>query len=101
MKITKGVINRDEAFLLVPTYVTFIELRGSKDRWTFFDKIDEEMKKMYRGQEVITFVDGLYIRCKVTKVDHNSFQAVDGPVIRVSNGEFSWRVDGDKYAYPV
>ncbi len=26
---------------------------------------------------------------------------VDGPVVRVSNGEISWRVDGNHYAWPL
>ena len=84
MNITKGVISRDEAVELAPAYVKFCENEDS-DFFTMFNAFN----RLKRNQRVLTYVDGKFVIAKVTKVDKNSYQAVDGPVIRVSNGEYS------------
>ena len=105
MKLTKNIISREEALKLVPDYVTYIERYhlqlSSENRCQVFDKMIATFEKMKRGQKCITFCDGVYLKVKVSKVDSTSYMAVDGPVIRVSNGEYSWRVDGDGYAFPI
>jgi hypothetical protein len=96
MKITKNIISEEEAKKLSPDYVQFIT--GKDDTW---DKIIPYFDKLKKGQSVITFIDGVFVRAKVSSINHNDFRAVDGPLVRVSNGEYSWRVDGDKYAFPI
>lgn len=97
MKITKGIISRDEAVKLAPDYVAFCE--GGD--WGKFDVVDAACQNIKRGRKVVTCVEGVYVEAKVTSVKHDDFRAVDGPVIRVGNSEFTWRVDGDKWCYPV
>ena len=98
MTLSKNIISRDEAFTLAPKYVNWIE---NKDRNLLFDEIVPAFEKMKKGQSCITFCDEVYLKVKVSKVDNKSYQAVDGPVIRVGNDEYTWRVDGDKYAFPI
>jgi len=98
MKFTKNIISRDEAFNLAPDYVNYIE---NKDFDILFDIIMPSFEKMKRGHTGITFCDGVYLRIKISSLDSKSYMAVDGPVVRVSNGEYSWRVDGDGYAFPI
>lgn len=98
-KLTKGLLTREEATKLAPDYVTYVE----KQDYAMLDKFMPKFYKMRKGQAVVTCSNGQYVRAKVSSVDKTSFKAMnsDGPVIRVSNGEFSWRVDGCDYAYPI
>jgi hypothetical protein len=98
MNITQNIISRAEALKLAPDYVAFVE--GDFDK---FNVVDEKFSKLKKGQVVITYShnEKVFVKAKVSKVDHSSFQAIDGPVIRVSNGEWSWRVDGSGYAWPL
>lgn len=96
MKITKNIVSRTDAFKISADYVDFVEGNFSK-----FNVVNDKFSELKRGQQVITYVEGVFVRAKVSKVDHNSHQAVDGPVIRVTNDEYSWRVDGDRYAFPI
>jgi len=96
MNLKVGLISRDEALKISPHYVAFIE-----GDFNSFSKVEAAFSGLKTNQKVITFHDGQFFEAKVSKVDHNSYQAVDGPVVRVSNGEYSWRVDGDRYAYPI
>ena len=102
MKITKNIISRDEALKISADYVTFVEgkIKGKR----FFDNISTVLdicNKMKRGQKAITFIDGKFVEVKVTFVDHNDWRAIDGPIVRVGNGEYTWRVDGDHWAFPI
>jgi len=96
MRITKNIISREEAEAISSDYVSFVE--GDFDA---YDKVNEEFEKLKRGQTVITYDEGKFIKAKVSSIDQYSIRAIDGPVVRVSNGEYSWRVDGNKYAYPI
>lgn len=98
MNITKNIVSRADALKISPDYVAFVE--GDFDK---FNVVDEKFSKLKRGAEVITYLhsEKVFVRAKVSKVDHNSYQAIDGPVIRVSNGEYSWRVDGSGFAWPL
>ncbi len=96
MKLTKNIISRDEAVKLAPDYVTFAE--GDFDK---FDAMDKKFSKLKKGDKVLTHSDNVFVIATVSSVNNNDFRAVDGPEVRVSNGEYSWRVDGDAYAYPV
>jgi hypothetical protein len=93
MKITKGLISRSEAEKISTDYVAFVE--GNFD---LFEKVYAKFEKLKRGQAVITCHDGKFIRVKVSSISPG-FEGE--PVVRVSNGEWSWRVDGDGYAFPV
>jgi hypothetical protein len=98
MKLTKNVISRAEALKLAPDYVKFVD--GNYDAW---GRVLTVFNTLKRGQKVLTFTDAgnAFVICKVTSMNSNDYRAVDGPVVRVGNGEFTWRVDGDRYAYPI
>ena len=98
MKITKGKIKKAAAQKISAAYVAFVE--GDFDQYR---KVITPFGKLKRGQKVITFVDGIFVEAKVTSIDRTSLAASmgDGLIVRVSNGEYSWRVDGDKYAFPI
>jgi len=114
MVLTKNLISRDEAFAKAPVFVRWIE-ENERDACSalsdkLWNQVNDAMGKMKRGQAAVTWHDGMkrglvgdgsYVLVKVSSVDHESFAAIDGPVIRVSNGEYSWRVDGCDYAYPI
>lgn len=96
MKLTKGIISRDEAIQISAEYVRFVE--GNFDEFNAIIKAFEQLK---RGQPVITYYDGQFIKAKVSSIRSDAIRAVDDRLVRVSNGEYSWRVDGDKYAFPA
>lgn len=105
--VLANTITRDEALKLCPDYVAFAE--GDFDKteavinpfmWNY-DKPDRHgnaTAAIKVGQNAITFTEGQFVRVKITSVKQAGHDA-DGPVVRVSNGEYSWRVDGDKYAH--
>ena len=99
-KLTKGVISRAEAVKLAPDYVKVSEQATGWGN-ILFDKIMPVFEKLKRGQEALTFIDGVYVPVKVSSINSKTWQAIDGPVVRVSNGEMTWRVDGDRYAFPL
>jgi hypothetical protein len=85
---TKNLLTRDEAFALAPEYVNYV-VNGMKTRQaavTCYGACGSKTKQ--------------YLRVHVTSTKR-TWQNEDGPVVRVSNGEFSWRVDGCDYAYPI
>ena len=104
--LTKGVITRDEALKLCPDYVAFVEQHTLSDAildpfmWNYeqTDKHGQATSGVKVGQQAITCHDGQYVRVKVTSIQQAHHES-DGPTVRVSNGEYSWRVDGYKYAY--
>ena len=98
MEITKNIISRDDALKISPDYVAFVEGDYNK-----FNVVEEKFFKLKRGADVITYLHSkkMFVRAKVSGVDNKSYQAIDGPIIRVSNGEYSWRVDGSTYAWPL
>ena len=94
-ELTKGIVSREEAVRMAPLYVEYAE--GNFDKWgAMFDKFS----KLRVGSLAITFIDGKFVRVKVSSIRSLPYDA-DGPCVRVSNGEASWRVDGNKYAYPM
>ena len=96
VKLTKNIITRKDALKLAPHYVAFVD--GDHDK---FEAIEKKFSKVRVGQKVLTCSDGTFVMAKVSSIDKNDPRAVDGPVVRVTNGEFSWRVDGNEYAVPV
>lgn len=107
-KLTKGVITRDEAVAMCPDYVSFVEKHADVEAiiepfmWNY-DKKDRHgypTTGIKVGQAVITCWEGQFVRAKVTSLKQPGHEG-DGPVVRVSNGEYSWRVDGDKYAFII
>ena len=96
MKLTKGLITREDASKMSHEYVDFVE--GSRKH---SGKILEAFDSLRRGDHVLTFNDGQFVKAVISSVKHDDIRAIDGPVVRVSNGECSWRVDGDKYATPI
>lgn len=99
MTITQNIITREEALAVSRDYVAYAE--GNYDLWS---KVNAQFQAAKRGQPALTAhkqADGslIFIRVQISSVNHDDIRAVDGPVVRVSNGEYSWRVDGDKYAF--
>ena len=100
MKLTKGVISKEEAMKLAPAYVKWTECKNGND-WAAWDKVWAKFQKLKRGQAVITHCEGVYVKAKVASLKSASHPDAEGPVVRVSNGEWTWRVDGNGYAYPL
>jgi len=96
MKLTKGIITRAEALKISADYVAWVEGDHNK-----FDVVEIAFNKMKRGQKAITFEDGYFVEVKVTSVNHNDYRAIDGPLVRLGNGEYTWRVDGSNLAFPI
>ena len=97
MQLTKNVITRDEAEKLAPDYVKAHECQD----FNLLLKFYEANQTLKRGQKVLVKHDTQYVICKVSSVNWNTPAAIDGPVIRVSNGEFTWRIDGVSNAAPI
>lgn len=95
MKLSKGIISREEAMKLAPDYVTFIESKTLKG----WDSVDKQFQTVKKGQKALTYNDGDFVLVTISSVNRNDPRAEDGPIVRVSNGEYSWRVDGDKCAW--
>jgi len=105
MKLTKGVISKEEAAVLAPDYVLHRDILNGKGEfprefYKLSDKVLEACNGLKRGQEVVTCCDGTWVRAKVVSVKR-SWMNEDGPVVRVGNGEWTWRVDGNEYAWPI
>jgi hypothetical protein len=104
-----GPISREEAIKLDESYVKFRELDSmSQDNWAAFDHVQNLQNELKKGQLVLTVdpksIDRKhpqYLICRVSMVKRNCIQAVDGPVIRVTDGQYSWRVDGNGYCVPA
>jgi hypothetical protein len=100
MKITKNIISRAEALKISPQYVAYVE--GDSDQWDF---VFNQFEKATRGKRALTAVRGegkemIFITGKISSVGSmDDFRAVDGPVVRFGNSEYTWRVDGDQYAF--
>lgn len=96
MKLTKGVVSREQAVAMAPDYVAYVEAKGGRfDAW---EKMNAKFETLKRGQKALTCSDGVFVVVKVSST-RPGFEGE--PVVRVSNGEFSWRVDGHEYAAPV
>ena len=102
VKLVKGVITKAEARKLAPDYVKWIEGKVKRGgyQWEIWDKIWVAFQRLKCGQAAITCHDGVYVKVRVTSIRSANYEA-DGPVVRVGNGEWTWRVDGSGYAYPV
>jgi hypothetical protein len=87
VKISKNIISQAEASRLAPDYVQWLENPKAAEAWSDFDKMIAAFAKLKRGQKVVTFVNGVYVIAKVSSV--RSHFDNDGPVIRVSNGEWT------------
>jgi hypothetical protein len=88
-------LTRNQARKIAPEYVRFID-----GDYGALNTVLAAFGTLKRGQRVLTYLDGQFVQAKVSGINHNSFQAVDGPVVRVATPQGSWRVDGDRYAFP-
>jgi len=96
VQLTKNLISRETALLIDPIYVAYVEGDFSK-----FEAVMSRFEQLKVRQQVITYHNGKYVACTISSINHNDIRAVDGPVVRLTNGEYSWRVDGNGYAAPV
>jgi len=94
--LAQNIVSREEALKLAPDYVAFVE--GDHDK---FEAVEKKFSKLTLGKKVLTCSDGIFVFARVSSIKNDDPRAIDGPVVRVTNGEFSWRVDGNDYAYPV
>lgn len=102
-----GPISREQAIAIDAIYVKWREDRDMD----CFDHVQSLQEGLKRGQLVLTEMlrvrenvpnqARVFILAQVSSVKRNCVQAVDGPVIRVTDGEYSWRVDGDTYCVPA
>ena len=103
----KFIVSREVATVLVPDLVRYAESKLS-EAMGLWEKINAVEVKAKRGQDVIVAVrdhqdpaKNLYVRAKISTVNHNDIRAIDGPIIRVKAGNLSWRVDGCDNFLPV
>jgi len=90
------VITREQALAISPAYVKFAE-----GDFAFWEQVFKKFATLKRGQEAITYIDGQYVKVKITSIKHDDIRAEDGPMVRVGDGKSTWRVDGDRYACPA
>ena len=97
MKLSNGVISRQQAIKISKDFVQYHD--GDWDCW---ESIWEKFQKLKKNQKVLIHHDKQYILGKVSNVDRTSMYAGmgDGLVVRVSNGEYSWRISSGE-AYPI
>jgi hypothetical protein len=96
MKLTKQLLSRAEAMKLAPAYVKWQETH--KDEWV--QAVLDSFDTLRVGQQAVTWHDDVYVLVRVTS-RKRCWLNEDGPVVRVGNGEYTWRVDGSAYAYPL
>lgn len=96
-------ITRNEAWKLAPILVAYTE--GTSND---FDAVNDAMNKSRKGQSVVLAQKNYknpfkskYFIVKVSSVKHDCLEAEDGPVIRVTDGIYSWRTDGCDFIFPV
>ena len=92
INLLENTVSRTEALKLAPDYVAFVE--GNFDK---FGVVEKKFSKLAVGEKVLTYSHGVFVFAKVSNIT----KASEGSIVRVVNGEFSWRVDGNFYAYPV
>jgi hypothetical protein len=80
---------------MAPDYVSYAD--GNFDK---FGAIWKAFQGLKVGQKVLTKSEDVFVIAKVSSIRPLPYDA-DGPCVRVSNGEYSWRVDGCDYAYPI
>jgi hypothetical protein len=101
MKITKDIITREQALAIAPSYVAFME-SGDFD---LYEEVRRNFETAKKGAAAITMVrlddKMVFVKGKISSVNHDDFRAVDGPVVRFANSEATWRVDGSGNAYII
>ena len=111
MKRQIGPISEAEAKELSKEYVAFVKDTNGES----YDDIDDICQKHFyhdspepirKGQLVLSVrhrgtKSPEFIIAKVTSVRSDIIQAEDGPVVRITDGEYSWRVDGCDYCVPI
>ena len=103
-KITKGVLSLEQANAICPEYVNFVHDHD----YAYLEAVLGQFEKVRVGDVCITAVrqdlkDGplVFVRGKITSVNNDDWRAIDGPIVRFGNGQYTWRVDGSKYAWLI
>ncbi len=91
------VISRNKALLLAPDLVAHEE--GHRPGLT--EKLMEGMEKLKRGQKVVVAINNEYHICKVSSVKNGDWRNEDGAVIRVRDGDETYRIDGCYWAVAI
>lgn len=96
MKIKRNIVTREVALAISSDYVSWVEGDSSKTR-----TILNLFATLKKGQKVLTYIpESGFVRGKITSVNKRDFRGLGEPVVRVGNGEYSWRCDGDWFAVP-
>lgn len=88
-------LTRDQVLEIAPDYVDYVE---GEDKWEI---VDDKFRTMKKGDKGITFNDGVYKVIKIALIDPFHISAIDGPMVRVQDNTASWRVDGNRNAWPL
>lgn len=96
-KISKAKVRE-----IAPDYILAFDY-GNKESSGAFFRVWDKFNALKRGQLVITkdINEKGYIVAKVTSVKFDNWVEPEQPILRVSDGECSWRVDGNGFAYPI
>jgi len=96
-KVSKTIVKQ-----IAPDYITAFDYKDKESSPAFL-RVWEKFNNLKKGQFVLTKGRNNkgYIIAKVTSVKFDSWIEPEQPNLRVSDGEYSWRVDGDAFAYPV
>ena len=95
-------IPKEKVCKIAPDYITAFDYKNKNSSEAFF-RVWDKFNALKRGQLVITKAKNNrgYIIAKVTSVKFDNWIEPEQPVLRVTDGEYSWRVDGDAFAYPL
>jgi hypothetical protein len=87
---------------IAPDYITAFDYEDKGSSVAFL-RVWEKFNALKRGRLVVTRGRNRkgYIVAKVTSVKYDSWVEPEQPILRVTDGEYSWRVDGDAFAYPL
>lgn len=95
-------ISKAEVKKLAPDYITAFDYSHPDTSLAFF-RMWDKFNVLKRGQLVITKArkGSGYIVAKVESVKYDNYTEPEEPNLRVSDGQFSWRCNGNHYAYPI
>jgi hypothetical protein len=101
-KIPKAQVRK-----LAPDYIAAFDYENKEvsiqESSAAFFRVWDKFNALKRRQLVMTKArtGRGYVVAKVTSVKFENPVEPEQPILRVSDGEYSWRVDGDGFAYPL
>ena len=91
------ILTEVQATEISPAYV-----QSTKHDWKALYTILDAFNNVKKGGFVLTLAPDRkhFVVAKVSSKNYTPY-AEDGPVVRVSDGKQSWRVDGNTYCVPI